>query len=73
MGRRTRPSWKKDGRVDRLPAVCSKNLSGDNLDDRQRQVHAAGNSPSRLAMILSTMRLGSIVVIRCRIGSGVIW
>jgi hypothetical protein len=35
--------------------------------------HAGGISPSRLAMILSIIRLGRIAVIRCRIGSGVIW
>jgi hypothetical protein len=32
---------------------------------------AGGNSPKRLAMILSTIRFGSTAVIRCRIGSGV--
>ena len=35
--------------------------------------HARGIKPSRLAMILSTVRFGSSPVIRCRIGSGVIW
>src|SRR5438445_13340060 len=34
---------------------------------------AGGVSPRRLAMILSTIRFGSTPVIRCRIGSGVIW
>ena len=34
--------------------------------------HAGGIRPTRLAMILSTMRFGSHCVIRCRIGSGAI-
>lgn len=36
-------------------------------------VQAGGINPRRLAMILSTMRFGSTAVIKCRIGSGVIW
>jgi hypothetical protein len=35
--------------------------------------HAGGIKPRRLAMILSTIRFGSTAVIKCRIGSGVIW
>jgi hypothetical protein len=35
--------------------------------------HAGGINPRRLAMILSTIRFGSTAVIKCRIGSGVIW
>jgi hypothetical protein len=35
--------------------------------------HALDISPRRLAIILSTTRFGSSRVIRCRIGSGVIW
>ena len=35
--------------------------------------HAGGIRPSRLAMILSTIRLGRTDVMRYRIGSGVIW
>ena len=36
-------------------------------------VQAGGFNPRRLAIILSTMRFGSTAVIKCRIGSGVIW
>jgi len=36
------------------------------------RAHAEGNSPRRLAMILSTIRFGRMAVIKCRIGSGVI-
>jgi hypothetical protein len=38
-----------------------------------RMAHAGGIKPRRLAMILSTIRFGRKPVIRCRIGSGVIW
>jgi len=37
------------------------------------RAHAGGIKPRRLAMILSTIRFGSTAIIKCRIGSGVIW
>ena len=40
---------------------------------RAEMPQAFGISPRRLAMILSTMRFGSIDPISCWIGSGVIW
>jgi hypothetical protein len=40
---------------------------------RNSKPHVRGISPRRLAMILSTIRFGSMPVIRCRIGSGVTW
>ena len=35
--------------------------------------HDRGINPSRLAMILSTIRFGRIAVTSCRTGSGAIW
>ena len=50
-------------------------LRGDDAERVVRMTPAQplGSSPSRLAMIRSTIRLGRIAVIKCRIGSGAIW
>src|SRR6266404_4357567 len=45
----------------------------EQVEDRLGPRYAGGINPRRLAMILSSIRLGRIAVIRCRIGSGVIW
>jgi hypothetical protein len=69
-----RPGWPNPAQVvlgivtgPEVQAVTQTGRAAANLP------HPVGVRPSRLAMILSTRRLGNIAVIKCRIGSGVSW